>query len=164
MSDQVACGQRVRVLTIVDIMSRVRPAITGNTTFTEQDVAPLLDDLAVAGHRPTLIVGANGPEFVSKALDAWAHRNQVKLAFSRLGTPTDNPSSEAFNGRLRDECVNLHWFETSAEAQTTIQAWRVDATTTRLHSALGNQSPTIFAASQSSLLRSKTSKPTYHIK
>jgi putative transposase len=159
MTDQLASGQRVRILTIVDIMSRVSPAIQVKTSFTGQDVAAVLDQLAAAGHRPTTIFVDNGPEFVSKALDAWAHRNQVKLAFSRLGTPTDNAYIEAFNGRLRDECLNMHWFESRAEAQTTIEAWRVEYNTTRPHSALGNQAPTVFAASQHAVLTAKKSGP-----
>jgi len=48
----------------------------------------------------------NGSEFISKAMDEWAHRNNVKLDFSRPGKPTDNAFIESFNGRLRQECLN----------------------------------------------------------
>src|SRR3954453_12216865 len=51
-----------------------------------------------------------GPEFVSKTLDRWAYQNGVTLDFSRPGKPTDNAFVESFNGRLRDECLNAHWF------------------------------------------------------
>lgn len=51
-----------------------------------------------------------GPEFISKALDRWAYENGVTLDFSRPGKPTDNAFVESFNGRLRDECLNTHWF------------------------------------------------------
>lgn len=70
MSDQLASGQRVRVLTFVDTTSRGIPAIQVKTTFTGQDVAALLDQLAAAGHRPSTMFVDNGPEFISKALDA----------------------------------------------------------------------------------------------
>ena len=52
----------------------------------------------------------NGPEFAAKALDEWAHRHRVKLAFSRPGTPTDNPFIEAFHGRFRQACLDQNWF------------------------------------------------------
>ena len=65
-----------------------------------------------------------GPEFGSKALDRWAYERQVELAFSRPGKPTDNAFIEAFNGRLRQECLNQHWFLSLADARSKIEAWR----------------------------------------
>jgi transposase InsO family protein len=46
-----------------------------------------------------------GPEFISEVLDHWAYERGVTLDFSRLGKPADNAFAEAFNGRLRDECL-----------------------------------------------------------
>ena len=51
-----------------------------------------------------------GPEFTSKRLDQWAYLNGVELDFSRPGKPTDNAMIEAFNARLRAECLNESWF------------------------------------------------------
>jgi putative transposase len=67
-------------------------------------------------------------------LDAWAHRHGVKLAFSRPGTPTDNPFIETFNTRFREE------------ARTTIEAWRIEYNTERRHTALHNQVPAAYRA------------------
>jgi putative transposase len=64
----------------------------------------------------------NGAEFSGHLVDLWAHHHQVRLDFSRPGKPTDNAYIEAFNGSLRDECLNLHWFETLAEACQLIEA------------------------------------------
>ncbi len=33
------------------------------------------------------------------------------------GKPTDNPVIESFNGSLRDECLNIHWFLSLEDAQ-----------------------------------------------
>lgn len=88
----------------------------------------------------------NGPEFVSKALDEWARRHQVKLAFSRPGTPTDNPFIEAFNGRFRQECLDQNWFASLDEARTIIAAWREDYNTVRPHTALANLTPAAYKA------------------
>ena len=88
----------------------------------------------------------NGPEFTSKALDEWAARNTVKLIFSRPGTPTDNPYIEAFNGRLRDECLDQHWFVSLEDARTIIEAWWVEYNAERPHTALNNQAPAVYRA------------------
>ena len=52
----------------------------------------------------------NGSEFISRDMDLWACQRGVTLDFSRPGKPTDNAFIEAFNGRLRAECLNTHWF------------------------------------------------------
>ena len=88
----------------------------------------------------------NGPEFTSQALDAWAHRRGVKLAFSRPGTPTDNPFIEAFNGRVRQECLDQQWFFSLEEARNCLEEWRKDYNTVRPHTALDNQTPAAYAA------------------
>ena len=88
-----------------------------------------------------------GPEFISKALDRWAYENGVTLDFSRPGKPTDNAFVESFNGRLRDECLNTHWFLSLADARTKIEAWRRDYNESRPHTALGWLTPAEYAAS-----------------
>ena len=88
----------------------------------------------------------NGPEFISKALDAWAYRNGVQLEFSRPGTPTDNAFAESFHGRFRDECLNQHWFASLEEARQTVEAWRIEYNTERPHRALGQQTPAAWEA------------------
>jgi putative transposase len=65
----------------------------------------------------------------------------VRINFSRPGTPTDNGHVETFNGSLRDECLNVHWFASMAEARASIEAWRQDYNESRLHMTLGNESP-----------------------
>jgi hypothetical protein len=74
---------------------------------------------------PQRIVIDNGPEFTGRALEAWAYANRVELHFIRPGKPIDNAYVESFNGKCRDECLNEHWFQSLAEAQSIIEAWRV---------------------------------------
>lgn len=74
------------------------------------------------GARRTIRVD-NGPEFISKALARWAYENGVTLDFSRPGKPTDNAFVESLNGRLRDECLNAHWFLSLEDAREKIEAW-----------------------------------------
>ena len=103
MADALACGRRFRVLTLVDHFSRVSPAIEVVFSLTGQRVSEVLGRLAISYGLPKLIQVDNGPEFISKALDAWAYRNAVKLSFSRPGKPTDNAYIESFNGKVSSE-------------------------------------------------------------
>lgn len=87
----------------------------------------------------------NGGERSGQLLDLWAYHHKAKIDFSRPGKPTDNCFIETFNGSLRDECLNVHWFASLAEARTVLEAWRRDYNENRPHTALGNQTPAAFA-------------------
>ena len=134
-------GRRFRVLTIVDTVSRVSPAIEVGVSLTGERVVAVLDQLKQTVGHPERIAIDNGPEFISKALDAWAYRNGVQLEFSRPGKPTDNAFVESFNGRFRDECLHQHGFASLEETRQTGEAWRIEDNTQRPHRALGQQTP-----------------------
>ncbi len=89
LTDSLVDGRRFRVLTIVDNVSRVSPAIEVGISLTGDRVVAILERLKRTVGVPERIAIDNGPEFVSKALDAWAYRNRVRLEFSRPGKPTD---------------------------------------------------------------------------
>ncbi len=93
--------------------------------------------LALLRDVPRAVQIDNGPEFVSKALDRWAYENGITLDFSRPGKRTDNALVEAFNGRLRDECLNAYWFLSLADAKSKIETWRRQYNESRPHTALG---------------------------
>ncbi len=86
-----------------------------------------------------------GPEFTSRASDAWAYRRGVKLLFIRPGRPVENAFAESFNGRLRDECLSATWFLDLADARAQIEAWRRDYNGARPHSGLAGRTPAAFA-------------------
>lgn len=146
LTDSLADGRRFRVLTIVDNVSRVSPAIAVATSLTGERVVGVLDGLRQTVGAPQRIAIDNGPEFVSKALDAWAYRHGIRLEFSRPGKPTDNAFAESFNGHFRAECLDQHWFGSVEEAQQTIEQWRVEYNTERPHRSLKQQTPAAFAA------------------
>ena len=70
----------------------------------------------------------------------------MRLDFIRPGTPVKQACIESFNGRLRDEGLNVHQFTSLAEAQTTIEAWRLDDNQHRPHRSLGHLTPNECAA------------------
>jgi putative transposase len=127
-------------------MSRESPAVEMDSSLSGKRVVAVLERLAGTCRLPKSLFVDNGPEFTSKALDAWAHHHGVKLAFSRRGAPTDNPFIEAFNARFRAECLNQHGFISVEEARTAIEAWRVEYNTERPHTALHYQAPAIYKA------------------
>ena len=95
---------------------------------------------------PRAIRVDQGSEFVSRDLDLWAYQNNVTLDFSRPGKPTDNAFIEAFNGRLRAECLNTHWFLSLADAREKLECWRRDYNEVRPHGAIGNKPPAALLA------------------
>jgi putative transposase len=69
-------------------------------------------------------------------MDKWAYEHKVRLDFSRPEKPTDNAMVESFNGRLREECLNEHWFLSVSDAARKIAAWRQRYNESCPHSAL----------------------------
>ena len=148
MSDQLFDGRRIRLLTIVDCHSRESLAIEARFGFKGQHVAEVLSRLVAERGAPRTIRCDNGPEFVSRVVDPWAHWNKVELDFSRPGKPTDNAFIEAFHSRFRPECPDATWFSSLVDARERIEAWRKDYNEHRPHSALGNQSPNEFVSTR----------------
>ena len=88
-----------------------------------------------------------GPEFISRDLDLWAYRNSVTLDFSRPGKPTDNSFVEAFNGKVRAECIDQNWFLSLPDTQIKCEAFRHEYNNSRPHSSIGNITPAEFMKS-----------------
>ncbi len=144
VSDALSNGRRVRMLTVIDVWNRECVRIEVDHSLTGSRVARVLEQLRQSGRCPGVIQVDNGPEFISKALDAWAHQCGVKLQFIRPGKPIENAYIESFNGRLREECLNQHAFRSLQEARERIEIWRTDYNSVRPHSALGQMAPDQF--------------------
>jgi transposase InsO family protein len=91
----------------------------------------------------------NGSEFTSRAFDSWAYARGIKIDYIQPGKPVQNCFIESFNGTLRDECLNLHWFLSLADARRTIECWRKDYNSVRPHSSLGGLTPAEYAGNHS---------------
>lgn len=144
MSDALHDGRRFRVFTLVDNFSRVSPALEVDVSLTGKRVVEVLERLKWTQGLPKIIHCDNGSEFISRAVDDWAHRNGVKLDFSRPARPTDNPFIESFNGKLREECLKQHWFKDTEEARRVIEKWRKEYNLERPHRSLQGQTPAEF--------------------
>lgn len=144
--DTLSTGRAFRALTVVDTCTREALAIEVDVGLGGERVAQVLDRVGAERGLPNGIVCDNGPEFRGRALDVWATVRGVALEFIRPGRPVENAFAESFNGRLRDECLNQHWFLSLADARRTIEGWRVAYNTARPHRALGRRPPAAYAA------------------
>ena len=144
--DTLADGRPFRILTVVDHWSRCSPVLEAGFRMTGETVSQVLDRVLSQGRSPRSITVDHGTEFQSRALEDWAYRRSVQLDFIRPGKPVENAFIESFNGRLRDECLNVHQFASLGEAQAIIEAWRMDYNHHRPHSSLGHLTPNEFVA------------------
>ncbi|ECJ6243572.1 IS3 family transposase [Salmonella enterica subsp. enterica] len=148
VSDNLFNGRRFRALTVVDNFSRECLAIHAGKSLKGEDVVRIMEALRVPDKRlPVRIQTDNGSEFISKSLDKWAYEHGVTMDFSRPGKPTDNPFIESFNGSLRDECLNIHWFLSLEDAQEKTDNWRREYNHERMHSSLNDMTPAEFIRS-----------------
>jgi len=144
--DALANGRPFRVLTVVDQWSRQSPLLEVASSMSGYGIGQALNRALSTGTAPRSITVDHGTEFMSRALEDWAFARGVQLDFIRPGKPVENAFIEAFNGRLRDECLSVHQFVSIEDAQAKIEAWRIDYNQRRPHSSLGHLTPNEFVA------------------
>lgn len=142
MSDAFTDGRDFRLFNVVDDLTREAVAMEVGASLTAKRVIRALEERG----RPQRLTMDNGPEFTSRAPDAWAYEHGIELHFIRPGKPVENAYVESFNGSVREECLNQHCFRDLAEAEAVIEDWRVDYNEVRPHSSLGQQAPAEYAA------------------
>lgn len=105
----------VRAATHEAVVIEVERAISG------MGVTRVMDRLVKTRGLPKAIRSDNGKEFCGKAMAIWAHERGVLLRLIEPGKPNQNAYIESFNGRLRDECLNEHWFPSLLHARAEIE-------------------------------------------
>jgi putative transposase len=148
--DAVECGRTIRVLSVVDASTRECLALEVDTSFASRRVTRVLEAIIAERGQPLAIRCDNGPELTSRHFLAWCVERQIELVHIQPGKPTQNARVESFNGRLREECLNLSWFQNLFDARRKIAAWRTEYNEQRPHSSLGYQTPKEFAAQAAS--------------
>jgi len=146
VSDQLVDGRRLRVFTAIDHVSRECVCLEAAQRFPAEAVTCALDQAMARYGQPKVITCDNGTEFTSNHFDQWAYKRGIELDFIAPGRPMDNGFIESFNGKLRDECLNMHWFENLTEARKLIEQWRFEYNEMRPHSSLGNRAPAVYVA------------------
>lgn len=143
--DRTADGRVIKCLTIVDDATHEAVAIVPERAIGGHVLTRILDRLAVQRGLPQAIRTDNGKEFCGRIMLNWAHARGVKLFLIQPGKPNQNAYIESFNGRLRDECLNEHWFVSLAHAKVIIEAWRREYNEERPKKSLGGLTPSAYA-------------------
>jgi putative transposase len=142
--DRCANGQRLKLLTVTDEYTRRSLAVEVATTMGASAVIGVLARLVQEYGHPSHLRSDNGPEFVAQAVQGWLAQRQMATLYIKPGSPWQNGYSESFNGRFRDECLNLEWFRNLEEARVVIGAWQQHYNEERPHSSLAYQTPREF--------------------
>jgi putative transposase len=147
--DVLGTGQRVRVLSVLDAYARECLALEVDTSFARQltgRVTRGLERLVAERGRPESLRCDNGPELTSRHFLVWCVERKIQLVHIEPGRPMQNGRVESFQGKFRDECLNVSWFRNLWEAREKVEAWRREYNEARPHSSLGYQTPEAFAA------------------
>jgi putative transposase len=145
MSAKTLDGRWFRVLTIIDQFTRECLALVADRALNGHRVALALSQVIAERGVPESITADNGSEFSGKAMDAWSYQYSVHLEFIRPGKPVENSYIESFNGRFRDECLNVDTFLDLSDVKEKLERWRQDYNQVRPHSSLDDRSPEEFA-------------------
>ncbi|MBU1148443.1 MAG: IS3 family transposase [Candidatus Omnitrophica bacterium] len=139
--DRTSNGRKMRILTIIDEYSRECLAIKVARQLNSKDVIEILSELFIEYGLPEHIRSDNGPEFIARRVICWLKRFDVAPLFIQPGSPWENGYIESFNGKFRDELLNLEIFDTLYEAKVLVERWKWEYNTIRPHSSLGYQPP-----------------------
>ena len=134
-------GRSFRMLTVIDEYTRECLAITVDRRLRSDDVLQTLTDLFVNHGVPDHIRSDNGAEFTANVVRGWLGRVGAKTLFMAPGSPWENGYNESFNGKPRDELLNMEIFYTLIEAKVPVERWRQHYNTVRPHSSLGYKPP-----------------------
>lgn len=145
VSDGVASGRRIRILTVVDVFTRECPAIEAGISLGSRRVTRVLERVIAERGTPQSLRCNNGPEFTSRHFLGWCEERGIALVHIQPGKPMQNGYVGSFNGRFRDERLNANWFLNIVDAKQKIERWRVEYNEERPHSSLAYRTPKEYA-------------------
>jgi putative transposase len=137
-------GKKQRILTGIDHLTRENTILHAEYTFSSEKLLGYLNTLEIL---PRAFVLDNGTEFTSKVFQKWAEDKSIEIHFIEKGKPTQNAFIESFNGKLRDECLNLHYFKNQRELTDALRIFQKEYNDERLHSSLNYLTPSEFKQS-----------------
>ena len=141
VSDKLSDGRSIRILTVINQFTRECVWLEADRSMNGPKVVAVLNRAIAERAAPHSMTLGQGSEFAGRAMEVWAIEAGVELCFIRPGRPVENGFIESFNGRLRDECLNVEWFPSLEEARRRLAAWRDDYNHNRPHSALDDRTP-----------------------
>lgn len=143
--DETADQRRLKMANVVDEFTRECLAIRVGRSCDADALIDVLEVLMTERGAPEHLRMDNGPEMIAWALRDWCRLSDTTTTYIEPGAPWENPFVESFNGRFRDECLNIEEFGDLPEARLIVEDWRIEYNTYRPHSALGGLTPAEFA-------------------
>jgi putative transposase len=144
--DETADQRRLKLLNIVDEHTRETLAMDVACSMGADQVVEVIERLVRDRGAPQHLRMDNGPELIAWALRDWCRFTGTGTVYIERGSPWENPWIESFNGRARDELLNINEFGSLTEARVVIEDWRTEYNTWRPHSSLGGLTPAEYAA------------------
>ena len=139
-------GRKLKMLTVVDEFTRQCHRIEVATRLSGHSVLRVMQELFAIHGVPKFLRSDNGPEFIAKALKLGLDQSGCGARYIDPGSPWQNGHCESFNGKFRDECLNLEVFHHPDHARAVVELWRRQYNQDRPHSSLRYQTPSEFAA------------------
>jgi putative transposase len=118
--DETADGRRLKLANIVDEHTREALAMRVGRRCTD-DLVEVLEALVAERGAPAHLRADNGPELLAWALREWCRLSGTSTRYIEPGSPWENPYVESFNGRVRDELLNVEEFTSLTVAQVGVQ-------------------------------------------
>jgi putative transposase len=162
MADRTMRGRSLKILTVLDEYTRESLALRVETAMGSAQVLETLEQLSETRGMPEYIRSDNGPEFIAGKVGEWLKSQECRTIFITPGSPWENPYIESFNGKFRNECLNMELFRDKREAQVVVEQWQREYNTYRPHSSLGDATPEEFAHAAGSLGRPPASLGSRH--
>jgi len=150
MEDRTATGNRLKLLNIVDEYTREGLRVRVDRSIDSAKVIDSLRTLFAERGAPEYLRSDNGPEFIAQRVKDWLIERGCRTLYIEPGSPWENPFIESFNGKVRDEFLNMNLFRSVFEAQALADMWLREYNEFRPHSSLGYRTPREFAASSGS--------------
>jgi putative transposase len=144
LQDSSKDGRQLRFFAVTDEFTRENLCIEVNRSFKATDVKKVLSWLMIEYGHPQTIRCDNGPEFIAAAIKTWLDEKDVNTAYIEPGKPWQNGKCESFNGRFREECLNMEVFRGVLDARVLVERWRKHYNEVRPHGSLGYLSPRVF--------------------
>ena len=145
VSDSLSCGRRFRIPNVIDDFSRECLAAVVDISLSGIRVARELNRIAEMRGCPCMVVSDNGTKLTSDAILKWQEDRKVEWHHIAPGKPMQNGFVESFDGRMRDELLNEHLFDTLRHARNMVAAWRIDFNHQRPRSSLAGMTPREYA-------------------
>ena len=150
--EQLASGERFRILTVVDMFTREVVVTQAAASFKADDVrAVLRSAIALRDASPTWLRSDNGSAFIAELSAEFLRVKGIEHKRSRPGKPTDNPMIESFHSRFRDELLDRTLFDSVADANDQLSRFQHYYNHVRPHSGIRYLTPAEFHARHLSL-------------